>query len=118
MPIVIRTPFNVFKEVEKRMRYRWKDKERERSNRARGYVLGGAIAHRCVMRHDQIAWSGPPHDIIRHYVCLRCHAAASEPEIKYYGHEFETITLEQIHEIMDLDLERQRLGSPHQFHIG
>ena len=109
---VIRVPVNMFKEVEKRLKYRFRDKERERSNRAAGMAAAGRIAARCVMRHDQIAWVGPPHDRIRAYVCLRCHAAASEPEIIDRGFDFDTICDVEIYKILDLDLERQAKGNP------
>ena len=110
MPLLIRTPANMFKEVEKMLHYKFWDKERERSNRAAGMASTGIVAARCVMRHDQIAWVGPPHDKIRAYVCLRCHAAASEPEIKDRGFAFETIADFDLDTIFDLDLQRQSQG--------
>ena len=101
-------------EVEKMLHYRFWDKERERSNRAAAMVQAArGTKRRCPMRHDQIAWSGPPHDSIRAYVCLRCNAAASEPEIKDRGFEFETIPDWEIEKILDLDLQRQsEQGNP------
>ena len=111
MPIVIKTGFNAFQEVEKLLHYKWWDKGRERSNRAKGFWDTGAIAKRCVMHHDQIAYTGPPDDKVRAYVCLRCHGVACEPEIKYMGWEFDTIVLENIHQIMDSDLIRQARGT-------
>ena len=108
---VIRVPINMFKEVEKLLKYRFGDKERERSNRAAGMAEAGRVVARCVMRHDQIAWVGPPHDAIRAYVCLRCHGAACEPEIVDRGFDFDTVPDWIIHEILDLDLERQAKGN-------
>ena len=103
---------DMFKEVEKLLKYRWWDKERERSNRAAGLVeqaLG--TRRRCPLLHGRIAWSGPPHDPIRAYVCLYCNAAACEPEIKDRGFEFDTVPDWIIHEILDLDLQRQADGN-------
>ncbi len=106
-------PFNMFHEVEKLLQYRWWDKERERSNRAAGLAdLARGTRRLCPMRHDMIAWSGPPHDTVRAYVCLRCNAAACEPEIKDRGYAFETIPDFAIHAIMDDDLQRQAEGNP------
>ena len=105
---VIRMPFDAFKEVEKMLKYRFWDKERERSNRAAGIAQSNMGANRrCPLRHDQIAWSGPPHDKIRAYICIRCGAAASEPEIKDRGFDFDTIPDWEIMKILDLDLQRQ-----------
>ena len=111
MAILIRTPFNAFKEVEKMLAYRWWDKGRERSNRAVAIASAGAVARRCIMQHDQIAMTGPPHDAIRAYVCLRCHAAACEWEIKDRGFQYETIPDWEMDKILDLDLERQASGA-------
>lgn len=114
MPLVIRVPFDAFKEVEKMLHYRFWDKERERSNRAAGlHDINLNTARRCPMRHQTIAWSGPPHDKVRCYICLFCYAAASEPEIKDRGFEFETIPDIELDTIFDLDLKRQsELGHP------
>lgn len=115
MPL-IRIPFNAFAEVEKMLRYRFHDKERERSNRAaRLHDLAQGTRRRCPLRHDQIAWSGPPHDPIRAYVCVRCNAAACEPEIEYMGYEFDTVPDWIIYSIMDMDLQRQAEGNPKMF---
>ena len=109
---VIKVPFNAFQEVEKLLKYRFWDKERERSQRARGLAeLAIGTRRRCPLRHDRIAWSGPPHDSIRTYICLRCNACACEPEIKDRGYDFDTVPDWIIHEILDLDLQRQ--GEPH-----
>lgn len=108
MAPLIRVPFNAFAEVEKLLKFRWWDKERERSNRAAALVEAAkGTARRCPLRHDMIAWSGPPHDSVRAYICLRCNAAASEPEIKDRGFDFDTIPDWEIEKILDLDLQRQ-----------
>lgn len=107
-PLLIRVPVNMFTEVEKMLKYRFWDKERERSNRAAALVEAArGTVRRCPLRHDMIAWSGPPHDAVRAYVCLRCNAAASEPEIKDRGFDFQTIPDWEITKILDLDLQRQ-----------
>ena len=105
---------DMFKLVEKMLRYRFRDKERERSQRAAGLAQAAlGTKRRCPMRHDTIAWSGPPHDSVRAYVCLRCNAAASEPEIKDRGFDFDTIPDWEILRILDLDLQRQAdMGNP------
>ncbi len=104
---------NMFQTVEKMLKYRFWDKERERSNRAVGLQQAAqGTARRCPMRHDMIAWSGPPHDAIRAYVCLRCNAAACEPEIKDRGFEFDTCPDWIMTAIMDEDLKRQAGGNP------
>lgn len=116
MGLVIKPAFNAFKEVEKMLKARFWDKERERSQRASGLAqIAQGTKRRCPLRHDMIAWSGPPHDTIRCYVCLRCNAAASEPEIKDRGHDFDTVPDWLIHEILDLDLQRQGEGSKKMF---
>ena len=103
-------------EVEKRLRYQYWDKERERSNRARGLAdTARGLRRRCPLRHSEIAWSGPPHDQVRAYVCLRCNAAACEPEIKDMGFQFDTVPDWIIHHILDLDLQRQAEGNPMSF---
>jgi len=113
---LIKVPVNMFREVEKMLRFRFHDKERERSNRAVGLAAQAKGTRRvCPLRHDMIAWSGPPHDKIRCYICLRCNAAASEPEIKDRGFEFETIPDWEIEKILDLDLQRQAEGNTMSF---
>jgi hypothetical protein len=112
MPITIRVPFNAFKEVEKRLKYMFGDRERERSNRAAGMAdMAMGTRRLCPMRHDQIAWSGPPHDSVRSYICLLCSAMASEAEIKHRGYNFNEVPDWIIHQILDLDLERQTNGN-------
>ena len=115
-PLSIRVPEDMFKTVEKMLKYRFHDKERERSNRAAGLAEAAkGTRRRCPMRHDMIAWSGPPHDAVRAYICLRCNAAASEPEIKYMGYEFDTVPDWIINSILDMDLQRQAEGNAKQF---
>ncbi len=107
---------DMFAEAERQMRYKAGDKERERSNRAAGlHSLAMGTGRRCPLLHDTIAWVGPPHDTVRAYVCLRCNAAASEPEIKYMGYEFETVPDYIIHAILDEDLRRQAGANPKSF---
>lgn len=126
MPINIRVPINMFREVEKRMKYRFHDKERQRSNRAAQIRETGAKTRQCILNHDRIAWSGPSHNGIRTqmgmapekvlaYVCVDCGAAACEPEIRDHGWEFDTIPDWEIMAIMDLDLERQYGGNSKTF---
>ena len=116
MAVLIRVPFNAFAEVEKRLKYRWWDKERERSNHAKKLVdMAQGTRRLCPLNHDQIAWVGPPHDTVRAYVCLRCNAAACEPEIKDYGSEFETVGDWTIKQILDADLQRQANRNPKTF---
>ena len=108
MGILIQTPFNAFKEVEKLLKARFWDKERERSNRAAGLAEAAlGTRRRCPLRHSRIAWSGPPHDTIRCYICLDCNAAASEPEIRDRKYDFDTVPDWIIDAILDLDLGRQ-----------
>jgi len=105
--------FSMFREVEKLLQYRFHDKERERSNRAALLrAQGPSITGRfCPLRHPRIAWSGPPHDAIRAWVCLDCHAAACEPEIKDRGCDFDTVPDWILENILDLDLQRQMEGN-------
>jgi hypothetical protein len=107
---------NMFDEVEKLLHYRFWDKGRERSNRAHGlHEAAQGTKRRCPLRHDMIAWSGPPHDQVRCYICLRCNAAASEPEIRDRGFTFDEVPDWIIHEILDLDLQRQAGSNPVMF---
>ena len=117
-PVGWNVRWDTFKEVEKMLHYRFWDKERERSQRAAALAEAArGTRRRCPMRHDQIAWSGPPHDPIRCYICLRCNAAASEPEIRDRGYDFETVPIEIIDEILDLDLQRQSEINAKQFWV-
>lgn len=119
MAPLIRVAFNAFAEAEKLLKYRWWDKERERSNRAAALAAAAkGTARRCPLRHDSIAWSGPPHDAVRCYICLRCNAAASEPEIKDMGYDFETVPDWIILQILDLDLQRQAEMGNRSFYSG
>ena len=103
---------NMFTEVEKLLKYRWWDKERERSNRAAALVqVAQGTRRRCPLRHRRFAWSGPPHDPIRTYICLECNAAACEPEIRDRGYDFATCPDWILDEIFDLDLQRQAQGN-------
>ena len=116
MSPLIRIASDAFKDVEKMLKARFWDKERERSNRAAGlHDLAQGTKRRCPMRHDMIAWSGPPHDSVRAYICLRCNAAACEPEIRDRGFDFETIPDWEIDKILDLDLQRQAEGNTSTF---
>ena len=112
MAPLIRVAFDAFKETEKMLKHKFWDKERERSNRAAGMADNAkGTTRRCPMRHDRIAWSGPPHDAVRAYICLSCNAAASEPEIKDRGFQFETVPDWIIESILDADLQRQAQGT-------
>ncbi len=110
-------------EVDKMLKYRFRDKERERSNRAAGMAeQAQGTRRRCLPypSHQRIAWVGPPWDKVRAYVCLTCNAAASEPEIRERGLKYEVDPFDEcpdwiIHEIMDLDLQRQGGTNPSTF---
>ena len=105
---LIRVKENIFEEVEKRLKYRFWDKQRERSNRAAALAEAAkGTRRRCPLRHDMFAYSGPPDDPVRCYVCLRCNAAASEPEIKDMGFDFWTVPDWILIKIWDMDLQRQ-----------
>ena len=107
---LLRVGYNAFKDVEKRMKYRFWDKGRERSNRASGMADRGPIGFLCPLRHDTIAWSGPPHDNIRRYVCLHCGAWASDAMIKDMGYDFETVPDYIMHDLMDELLRQNAVG--------
>ena len=119
MGLIIKVKEDMFALTEKMMHYRFRDKERERSNRAAKIAreLRGSY-RRCPSfpPHDVVVWSGPPHDAIQAWVCRFCGAVASEPEIKDRGVDFSAATSELIEEIMDLDLQRQ--GNAMQFTTG
>lgn len=114
---VIKVPENMFRLVEKRLKYRFWDKERERSNHAKQWIDDGVVTRACPKHHDTLCYSGPPNDKVRAYVCYHCHAAACEPEIRDRGFEFETIPDWEIHIILDLDLRRQMAGNSRSFFI-
>lgn len=106
---------NAFKEVEKMLRYRFWDKQRERSNRAASIAdKARGTRRRCpsVPAHNKFSYSGPPDDPIRAYICIYCGAAASEPEIKDRGFDFATVPDWIMLDIMNLDLQRQAQGTP------
>ena len=116
MPQLIKAYRTAQAEIEKMLHYRFWDKERERSNRAVGLASSAqGTARRCPMHHDMIAWSGPPHDAVQAYICLRCNAAACEPEIKDRGYDFNTCPDWIMTAIMDEDLKRQAGGNPVSF---
>jgi hypothetical protein len=85
--MLIRMKENISAILEKRLKYRFWDKERERSNRAVGIQAGG-FRPSCPTRHGRIAWSGPPHDIIQSITCLDCGNFATEPEMRDRGFNF------------------------------
>jgi hypothetical protein len=98
-------------EVEKMLQYRFHGKERERSNHAnylREQTKG--TSRGCSLNHSEVAWSGPPHDQIRAWVCRWCGAAACEPEVVDMGYEFDTVPDWIITQILDKDLKRQAEG--------
>ena len=103
-------PSKMQQEAEKLLQYRYKDRERERSNRA-AQIADSAkgTKRRCLTtpKHAKFAYSGPPHDAIRAYICIYCGAACSEPEVKDRGYDFWTVPDWIMDEIFDLDLERQ-----------
>ena len=113
MPLIIRSAFNAFTETEKMLKARFWDKPRERSQRAAAMAQAAkGTKRRCPLRHDKVAWSGPPWDAVRAWVCLYCNAAASEPEIKDRGYDFDTVPDWIIEEVLDADLKRQGEGKP------
>jgi len=102
--------YNAFKDVEKRMKYRFWDKERQRSNRAAAKADRVPIGVLCPLRHDTIAWSGPPHDSVLRYVCVHCGSYASEHMIKHMGYDFETVPDYVLHNLMDEMLRQNAAG--------
>lgn len=97
----VKIAYDAFKDVEKRSKYKFWDKERERSNRATGLVTRGSTMRFCPLRHNTIAWSGPPHDSENRYICLHCAAFASEAMVKDMGYDFATVPDYIIHDLMD-----------------
>src|SRR3990167_2952856 len=116
-PFFIRVPENIGRLVERRLAYRFGHRYEEQSNKAAQMAEAGAsvtpayAAGKCVWRHKDVTWSGPPHDPIRAWVCNYCHAAACEPEIKDRGYDFDTVSDYVLEEILDLDLKRQYQGA-------
>ena len=82
MGIVIRVKEDIQALIEKRLRYRFWDKERERSNRAAAMADRGPQRPLCPLQHNTLVYSGPPHDVVRRYVCAHCNADATEGAIK------------------------------------
>lgn len=109
MPL-IKVAYDAFKDVEKRMTYRFWDKQRERSNRAAGMADRGPAAVSCPRRHQTLAFSGPPDDRIKQYVCLHCSAYATEGMINDMGHEFELVPDYIIYDLMDEVLKQHSVG--------
>ena len=108
---------DAFDEVEKGLQYKYGDKERERSNRASGLAdLARGLSRSCPLRHDKVAWTGPPHDAVQAWVCLDCKAVCCEPEVVDRGYDFATVPDWIVEEILDLDLKRQStMGNPASF---
>lgn len=105
----------MFRLVEKRLKYRFGHRYEQQSNKA-AQMAGvrdtpAYSAGKCVWRHKEVTWSGPPFDPIRAWVCNYCHAAACEPEIKDRGYDFEEVPDWILEEILDLDIKRQAQGS-------
>jgi hypothetical protein len=109
MPL-IRVAYDAFKDVEKRMKYRFWDKGRERSNRAAGMADRGPMVALCPLRHSTFAYSGPPDDTIRQYVCLHCSAYATEDMIKDMGFAFGEAPDRVIFDLMDEVLKQNSSG--------
>ena len=110
---VIRIAQDMFKEVEKQLKYKFWDKERERSNHAASMAeMARGQRRLCPLRHQRISWSGPPNDPIRAYICIDCWAVACEPEIVDMGYDFDTVPDWVQLQILDLDLERQAAQNP------
>ena len=101
-------------EIEKRSRYRFWDKERERSNHA-VRIQEGEWRPACPGKHQRVAWSGPPHDIIETITCIDCGAFASKPEMADRGYDFNDCPDWIYLEIMDEKQARQRAGNMKMF---
>jgi len=87
--------------LEKRSQYRFRGKEQDRSNYAAGKADRGSAAAFCPRQHDTIAYSGPPHDSVKQYVCMHCSAGANEAMIKDMGFEFDTVPDYVMADLMD-----------------
>ena len=85
---IIHMAWNPFRDLEKRLKYRFRDKERERSNHATQIAAGG-VRPSCPTRHNRIARSGPPHDLVQAITCLDCQGFVTEPEMKDRGYRFD-----------------------------
>lgn len=109
----LRTAFNAFKEVEKRMHYRFGHKEQERSARAAVMADRGAFRPSCPLNHDRWVWSGPPHHSILTYTCCDCGAYATEDMIKDMGFEFGAVLDLVVKDLMDEQMKaRFKRGDP------
>ena len=78
---------DAFTIVEKALKYKFWDKERERSNHATQIAGRGPLV-RCPTRHNNIAWSGPPHDLVEAITCLDCGTSVSKLEMADRGYDF------------------------------
>ena len=106
---------SVFTELEKKLKYRFWDKERERSNHAVQLRAGGPRPG-CPTRHERIAWSGPPHDQIQSITCLDCNSWATEPEMRDMGFDFNNCPDWIFHQILDKRISQiHREGNPRSF---
>jgi hypothetical protein len=110
MPVLVQSRVNFFHEIEKKLKYRFWDKERERSNHAVRLQEAGVIRPRC--KHERTAWSGPPHDIVQCITCLDCQSFVTEPEMKDRGFDFENCPDFVFHAIMDERAKRQVRSQP------
>ncbi|MCB7128069.1 MAG: hypothetical protein J3T61_00835 [Candidatus Brocadiales bacterium] len=116
--MLIQVKESIEKLIEKRLKYRFHDKERERSNHAVRIQEGGPRPS-CPTRHDRVAWSGPPHDIIQCITCLDCGSWATEPEMKDMGYDFNDCPDWIFVQIFDARLKKVHFqGNPKTFHMG
>lgn len=115
MSILIRVKEDFAKLIEKQSRYRFWDKERERSNHAVRIQEGGPRPS-CPTHHQRIAWSGPPHDLIQSITCLDCGSWATEPEMRDMGFDFNDCPDWIYIQILDARIKRiHKQGNPTQF---
>ncbi len=89
MGILIRVKEDFAQLIEKGAQYRFGRKDRERSNHAK-QIQAGEWRPSCPTRHNRVAWSGPPHDLIESITCLDCGAWASKPEMADRGYDFDS----------------------------
>lgn len=109
MPVLIQIKEDVPALIEKKAMYRFWDKERQRSNRAKR-IQEGEWRPGCSTRHSTVAWSGPPHDLIESITCLDCGAWASKPEMKDRGYDFDNCPDWIYNKIMDEKLVKRNRG--------
>ena len=83
---LIQVKEDIAAQIEKRSKYRFWQKERDRSNHAVQMQAAGITRPSC--SHQRIAWSGPPHDKVQAITCLDCQSYATEPEMKDRGFDF------------------------------